>query len=688
MRVRGFFFVCMAVVAALAVLAALSQVVEAVGDRSRLARGRQMTELQGALLQLAERVSLERGAHALAVTGGQVLDDGATATLADGRKNTDGAFALALSLASGSEAQSIAALQKGLIEARAPVLREIAKAPNEREPKMAKAWVAANFKVGDGVIAVATAILPALAAQSGEVSDYVALAHASANLRNVVGQRNTTLLTIIADGRPMTLAQVERHNRFTGGIDQIWDGIKGQVQRLEHGDQVAAALAKVEKGVFGDALAVIRAQEDASRAGQPYALSATQFRNATLPYFSAMAELRDAFIARGLEVCDASLAAAGRSLMLALGGLSLIVVLVFVVTMLFNRHVVSPMMTTARTISAMAADQLDLTVTGCERQDEIGEIGRALETLRLNALAARAASAERAAERAAREQARHGTDGMLRQLADRVDSLLGSADANVEALKDSAVALAGLAVGAADGSQQVASAADDAAGNVRAIADATEQLLASIREISQVVGKMADTARDAVREAAHTKESVASLTEAAGRIGEIVALINAIASQTNLLALNATIEAARAGEAGKGFAVVAGEVKALANQTAQATEQIQSQVIAIQGGTTTTVEAISVIDATVGRMNEMATTIAAAVEQQNSATAEIARAIQHASDGVAAVADNIAGVRQSVDSTERSAAEVGQVSATLAEQTHTLRGEFGHVLELVRGQGC
>jgi uncharacterized protein YoxC len=194
----------------------------------------------------------------------------------------------------------------------------------------------------------------------------------------------------------------------------------------------------------------------------------------------------------------------------------------------------------------------------------------------------------------------------------------------------------------------VAAASDEASANVQSVASATEELTSSVTEISRQVQESARIAGDAVEQARHTNQRVGELSQAASRIGDVIELINSIAGQTNLLALNATIEAARAGDAGRGFAVVASEVKALAQQTAKATEEIHQQISAVQTATKESVGAIRQISDTIERLSEISSVIAAAIEEQGAATQEIARNVQQAAHGTQQVSTNITDVPRPV----------------------------------------
>ena len=266
---------------------------------------------------------------------------------------------------------------------------------------------------------------------------------------------------------------------------------------------------------------------------------------------------------------------------------------------------------------------------------------------------------------------------MAEKVKDVVD-VVASASTQLDA---TARSMSGSAEEAGSRSSAVAAASEEASTNVQTVAGAAEELASSVQEIGRQVAQSSQIAVRAVDEATRTNETVRSLAEAAGRIDDVVSLITDIASQTNLLALNATIEAARAGEAGKGFAVVASEVKALATQTAKATEDIGTQISAIQNVTSSAVDAIGSIQSTIDEISTISAAIATAVEEQGSATQEIARNVQEASTGTQEVSANIAGVSSSVSETGASAQEVMTAAGELSGHASQLRDEIDGFLQ-------
>ena len=222
----------------------------------------------------------------------------------------------------------------------------------------------------------------------------------------------------------------------------------------------------------------------------------------------------------------------------------------------------------------------------------------------------------------------------------------------------------------------VAHASEDASNNVQSVASATEQLAGSVREIAERIQESNRIAAHAVQQADQTDQRITALSHAATRIGDVIKLITSVAEQTNLLALNATIEAARAGDAGRGFAVVAQEVKALAAQTARATDEIGTQIAGMQTATQEAVHSIKTIGATIGQISEITTTISSAIEQQGAATQEISGNIARTAAGTSQVAGTIAEVSQGANHTGAASTQLLSSAKQLADSTTTLQAEI------------
>jgi methyl-accepting chemotaxis protein len=303
--------------------------------------------------------------------------------------------------------------------------------------------------------------------------------------------------------------------------------------------------------------------------------------------------------------------------------------------------------------------------------------------------AAKAAQQKATAERIdAEREARQERDTARRQLADGFEQTVGHIVAAVAvAAGEMRGTSATMNVTAGDAARQagvVAAASTQATENVASVASATDQLTSSIGEIAQQVQRSSDIAGKALDEAKRTNDVINALASGTQKIGEVVALIQNIASQTNMLALNATIEAARAGEHGRGFAVVASEVKALANQTAKATEEIAGQIQAIQGATSEAVGAIQAIDTTISEINQISSAIASSVEQQGAATREIAGNIHQASRSAQEVNSNIAGVTAAANEVGHAAGQVMDAATGLSSQSEKLKAEVNGFLDQIR----
>jgi methyl-accepting chemotaxis protein len=356
-----------------------------------------------------------------------------------------------------------------------------------------------------------------------------------------------------------------------------------------------------------------------------------------------------------------------------------------VVGFLLGRSISKALSGMVDAMTRLARGDLSIVVPGIGRKDEIGEMAGAVEVFRTNMTEAERLRAEQA-EADTRRRAQRKAD--MKRLADDFEGAVGEIIETVSSAATELEASSNTLTHAAERSNglatSVASASEEASANVQSVSSASEEMTSSISEISRQVQESARVADVAVEQAQRTNARVGELTKAAGRIGDVVDLINTIAGQTNLLALNATIEAARAGEAGRGFAVVASEVKALAEQTAKATGEIGQHIGAIQTATQDSVSAIKEIGDTIARMSEISSTIAAAVEEQGAATQEISRNIQHAAQGTSDVSANIGEVQRGAGETGAASAQVHSAAQSLSQESSRLKSEVARFLDSVR----
>jgi methyl-accepting chemotaxis protein len=429
-------------------------------------------------------------------------------------------------------------------------------------------------------------------------------------------------------------------------VDDFSDSVKLASQLIAHHDQLYAASTALSG--YADKIKAAADQDAAARQGQ---LLATLAKASTLN----------------------------------VAGSVIIILLALVCAFLTVRSVSRPLAAMAAAMTRLAEGVLDIAIPSLGRRDELGAMARTVEVFKENAQEVGRLQAERAAEAdrmaAQRRQALAEMAGAFEASVRSIVSEVANASAH---LKTSSFAMSSIADETSRQSTIVAAAAEQASVNVQTVASAAEELAVTSQGVARDIARTTGITGKAATQAQATGTTVDQLTASAQKIGDVVSLINTIASQTNLLALNATIEAARAGEAGRGFAVVAQEVKALASQTASATEEITTQISEIQAAARAAVGDIRSIIQIIGEVNDIAGAIQATTEQQQTATSEISRSVQQAALGTQEVSENITGVTRAAGETGRSAADVQDAASKLGQQAVDLQNSIDRFVGSLR----
>jgi methyl-accepting chemotaxis protein len=674
----------------LLVILSSSALVDAVGRSSDAHRVAKLASASRSLFAALIGTRLERGTEIAALLSENPIDSGSEADIATYRRASEEGYAQSMKALESIDIAGLATTASALRSAHDAVVALRVKADAAvrlakpaRDAALAQDYPKTTQSLLDAFVATSDQLEASMKLVDPVVDHFLSVKRAAWTTRLNLGSATVRTQSAVAAGKPWQPADLIGWREDRARASVAWKIVTEAAARPDAPQALVDGVAKAERNFSGPYFDALKSLTERLAAGQDAAIAVNDLRRddtATTYVVDALNLALDQMVSRAdhqasralvnLVVSSLVLAAA-----LALTGFGFIIV---------TRRVSRPIRMLTETIGRLAEQDYQVDIPTAARRDEVGRMTEALIVLRENGRRAKEEEQGRSREQEERVQRAGQIDSRCRTFDGQVGTSLASVEQAVAKLLHSAKAMTETACHSSQTAVSVSSAATEASASVNIVASATEELSSSVTEIGRQMSQSTRISNEAIEKAAETDQSIAGLATASQKIGEIIALINGIASQTNLLALNATIEAARAGDAGRGFAVVASEVKALATQTGRATDEIAEQVANIQKMTQEAVGGVRSMTHVIREMGSITAGIAAAIEEQGAATSEIARNVNEVAEATNTITALMTDVSRAVDDSRNVADEVRSAAEIMSEQSIGLKGEVAGFLDGIR----